>query len=228
MADQSAGDTDAGFLASLDGTQTEAFLSACRRRAFPAGSTLFFEGDPPDDVVLVEEGQVKISVRALDGREIVLEVIEPGVLMGELSAIDGQPRSASAVALTDCTVLMMPAGRFSSFLADHPEVQRELLVRVIADLRKQSHRTFEFGVGDALGRVSRCLTDMADRYGVDRDGLVELESPLSQHDMAAWIGLSREAVVKALRTLRTLELIENDGRSFVINDLDALRTRADM
>ena len=228
MAEQAAEDFDAGFLASLDGTQAEDFLAACRRRAFPAGTTLFFEGDPPDDVVLVEDGQVKISVMALDGREIVLEVIEPGVLMGELSAVDGQPRSASAVALTDCTVLMMPAGRFCGFLSDNPEVQRDLLVRVIADLRKQSHRTFEFGVGDALGRVSRCLADMADRYGTERDGLVELESPLSQQDMAAWIGLSREAVVKALRTLRTLQLIDNHGRSFVIHDLDALRARANM
>ncbi|MDH3706468.1 MAG: Crp/Fnr family transcriptional regulator [Acidimicrobiia bacterium] len=228
MADQSAGETDAGFLAGLDGTQTEAFLSGCRRRAFPAGTTLFFEGDPPDDVVLVEQGQVKISVLALDGREIVLEVIEPGVLMGELSAIDGQSRSASAVALTDCAVLIMPATGFRSFLRDNPDVQWRLLVRVIADLRKQSHRTFEFGVGDALGRVCRCLAEMADRYGSDRDGHIELESPLSQHDMAAWIGLSREAVVKALRTLRTLGLIENTGRSFVIDDIDALRTRADM
>jgi CRP-like cAMP-binding protein len=99
---------------------------------------------------------------------------------------------------------------------------------VIADLRKQSHRTFEFGVGDALGRVCRCLADMADRYGALRDGQVELESPLSQHDMAAWIGLSREAVVKALRTLRTLGLIENHGRSFMIPDVDALRARSDM
>ena len=126
------------------------------------------------------------------------------------------------------TVLMMPAARFCDFLADHPAVQRDLLVRVIADLRKQSHRTFEFGVGDALGRVCRCIADMADRYGTARDDHVELESPLSQHDMAAWIGLSREAVVKALRTLRSLGLIENHGRSFVINDLDAVRARADM
>lgn len=224
MADQP---DDATFMDCLEGSDADAFLSLSQRRAYPAGSTLFFEGSPPDEVVLVEEGQVKISVAALDGREVVLEVIEPGVIIGELSAIDGQRRSASAVALTDCAVRVVPADHFLTFLDEHPKVQRDLLVRVIADLRKQSQRTFEFGVGDALGRLCRCLADMADRYGTGEQR-IELESPLSQTEMAAWTGLSREAVVKALRTLRTIDLIENHGRSFVITDLDALRARADV
>ncbi|MGI9601430.1 MAG: Crp/Fnr family transcriptional regulator [Acidimicrobiales bacterium] len=219
--------TEASFTDGLNAAEAEAFCALARRRSFPAGSTLFYEGDPPDDVVLVEEGQLKVSVTALDGQEVVLAVIEPGELIGELSAIDGEPHSASAVALTDCTVQIVTADRFIKFLHDFPRVQWELLVQVIVDLRRQSRRTFELGAGDALGRVCGCLAEMAARYGVSDGEAVRLESPMSQTDMAAWTGLSREAVVKALRTLRSLGVIENEGRSFVITDIDALRARAD-
>ncbi len=217
-----------GFLAGLEDVESEAFLAESNRRAYPSGATLFFEGDPPDDVILLSDGRVKIAVTALDGREIVLDVIEPDVIMGELSVIDGQPHSASAVALTDCVVRSMTADRFLAFLDRHRRVERDLLVGVIADLRKQSKRTFELGVGDALGRVCRCLAEMADRYGTEHDGQIELDSPLNQTDLAAWAGLSREAVVKALRTLRSLDLIESQGRSFLITDLEAVRNRADV
>jgi CRP-like cAMP-binding protein len=84
----------------------------------------------------------------------------------------------------------------------------------------------EFGTGDALGRVCARLAELADRYGEQAEGMVLIRSPVSQTDLASWTGLSREAVVKALRSLRRLGWVENTGRQFVIRDAERVRQRA--
>jgi CRP/FNR family cyclic AMP-dependent transcriptional regulator len=196
------------------------------RRSFAAGETLFLEGDPAGEVLVLLSGEVKISVVSVDGRDVILDVLEPGCLIGELSAIDGEPRSATVAALAGVEVLAVAAGPFNEFLDRHPDVLRQLLLEVIHRLRVRVRHQLEFGAGDALGRVCARLAEFADRYGQDEAGVTALSSPVSQTDLAAWTGLSREAVVKALRALRQLGWIENRGRKIVIRDLEGLRERA--
>jgi CRP/FNR family transcriptional regulator, cyclic AMP receptor protein len=101
----------------------------------------------------------------------------------------------------------------------------ELLGVVAALLRGSSQRQLEFGASDALTRLCRCLLVMVDRFG-DQKGDPTVHLPIAQHDIAKLTGLSREAVVKALRRLRELGWVESSGRTFVIRDLPAVRDRA--
>jgi CRP-like cAMP-binding protein len=196
------------------------------RRRFPAGSTLFVEGDPAHEVLLLLAGEVKVSVGSVEGREVVLDVFEPGSLLGELSVIDGGPRSATITALSPVEVVTVAAGAFNEFLDRHPKVLRALLVEVIKRLRTRVRHQLEFGTGDALGRVCARLAELAKRDGEQEDGLVVLRVPVSQADLAAWTGLSREAVVKALRALRQLGWIDSRGRNIAIRDFDGICGRA--
>lgn len=214
------------FLASLGAPAAVEFERLGRRRRVPVGEMLFLEGDRADEVLVLLAGEVKISVGSLEGREVILDVLEAGALVGELSAIDGKPRSATATAISAVEVLAVGAGAFNGFLDRHPDVLRSLLLEVIQRLRLRVRHQLEFGTGDALGRICARLTELADRYGDDHDGTVVLRSPVSQSDLAAWTGLSREAVVKALRALRQLGWIESQGRTISIRDLDQLRDRA--
>lgn len=196
------------------------------RRRFPAGATLFVEGDRAHEVIVILTGEVKVSVGSAEGREVVLDVFERGSLLGELSVIDGRPRSATVTALSSVEVLTVAAGAFNDFLDRHPQVLRVLLVEVIARLRTRVRHQLEFGAGDALGRVCARLAELAERHGEAEVGTVLLRSPVTQTDLAAWTGLSREAVVKALRALRQLGWVDNRGRSIVIRDLEQVRQRA--
>jgi CRP-like cAMP-binding protein len=196
------------------------------RRRFPAGATLFVEGDHAHEVIVILTGEVKVSVGSAEGREVVLDVFERGALLGELSVIDGRPRSATVTALTPVEVLTVAAGAFNDFLDRHPQVLRVLLVEVIARLRTRVRHQLEFGAGDALGRVCARLAELAERHGEAEVGTVLLRSPVTQADLAAWTGLSREAVVKALRALRQLGWVDNRGRSIVIRELEQVRQRA--
>jgi CRP/FNR family transcriptional regulator, cyclic AMP receptor protein len=214
------------FLASLPEDLAAEFARLGARRRFPAGSALFVEGDPAHEVLVLLAGEVKVSVGSADGREVVLDVFEPGVLIGELSAIDGGRRSATVTALSPVEVLTVAAPAFDEFLDRYPQVLRLLLVGVIERLRTRVRHQLEFGAGDALGRVCARLAELADRYGEQAEGLVLIRSPVSQTDLASWTGLSREAVVKALRSLRRLGWVENTGRQFVIRDAERVRQRA--
>ena len=196
------------------------------RRSYAVGEALFLEGDRAGEVLVLLAGEVKISVGSVEGREVILDVLEPGSLIGELSAIDGEPRSATVVALSAVEVLAVAAKPFNDFLDRHPDILRQLLLEVIRRLRVRVRHQLEFGAGDALGRICARLAELAGRYGQEEGGGVGIHSPVSQADLAAWTGLSREAVVKALRALRQLGWIENRGREIIIRDVESVRDRA--
>jgi CRP-like cAMP-binding protein len=224
--EETPGGGDGDFLARLPPEAADELRRLGARRRFPSGAALFCEGDPAHEALVLLSGEVKVSVGSSDGKEIVLEVFEAGALLGELSVLDGKPRSATVTALTPVEVLTVAAGTFNEFLDHHPRVLRRLLVDVIGRLRSRVRHQLEFGAGDALGRVCARLADLADRYGEPDGEALAVHSPLNQTELAAWTGLSREAVVKALRALRQLGWIEVSGRTFLVRDLESLRGRA--
>ncbi len=213
------------FLDRLDIERQRELLALGRVRRYPAHSIVFFDGDEAHDVVIVRAGQVKVSV-TLDGHEVLLDVLSAGDVLGELSAIDGGPRSATATALTDTDVSVITADAFSKFIHDHGDVAVVLMRSVAGRLRNASRRQVEYGALDAVGRVCRRLVEMIDRYGRPAEPGVVIEGPLSQTDIAAWAGLSREAVVKSLRALRALGWVTTTARGVTVVDVDAVTTRA--
>ncbi len=216
----------AGFLTRV-GLECAAELTAMgTRRGYPAGAILFMEGDVAHEAVVLLEGDLKVVVGSADGRDVVLDVFGPGELVGEWSVIDGKTRSATVTALSDVEVLSLPAAPFRAFLDRHPEVREGLLLDTIGRLRAQVRHQLEFGAGDALGRVCARLVELADRFGYLDGETTVIHSPLSQADLAAWTGLSREAVVKAMRQLRSTGWISNRGPDITVHDLDRLRRRA--
>ena len=215
-----------GFLARV-GVERAAELAAMgTRRGYAPGTILFMEGDVAHEAVVVLSGDLKVVVASADGRDVVLDIFGPGELIGEWSVIDGKTRSATVTALSDVEVLSLPAGPFREFLDRHPEVRESLLLDTIGRLRAQVRHQLEFGAGDAMGRVCARLVELADRFGHLDGATTVIHSPLSQADLAAWTGLSREAVVKALRQLRTMGWISNRGPDITVLDLAGLRRRA--
>lgn len=214
------------FLGALSPEQAGELWTIGARRRFPAGSVLFLEGDPPLEVLVVLSGELKVAVGSEDGRDLVLDVFGPGKLVGELSVIDGRPRSASITSLTTVEVLTVASGPFNEFLDRNPVLLRWLLVDIVDRLRTRVRHQLELGAGDALGRVCARLAELAERYGEPDGTAVRLQCPVSQADLAGWTGLSREAVVKVLRTLRQLGWVENQGPAITIRDLPRLRGRA--
>jgi CRP/FNR family transcriptional regulator, cyclic AMP receptor protein len=196
-----------------------------RRARFRRGQSLFTEGDVADRVFVIERGWVTITSVGPAGREIMLGLRGPGDVIGELSALDGAPRSASALAAADVEVTVAPVSALMRALADSDAAME--LLRVLANrLRDADRKRLEFAALDSLGRVAWRLQELSERFGEETAGGIEVELPLSQEQLASWCGASREATVKALAALRTLGWITTGRRTLLIRDADALRRHA--
>jgi CRP/FNR family transcriptional regulator, cyclic AMP receptor protein len=184
---------------------------------------LFHGGDDTGTVLCIRQGQAKVTVPDRDGREIILGFRGPGELLGELSAVDGATRSASATALEPMVALGVPGDAFHSLLDHRPAIARALLHVLAVRLREADRQRLEFAAYDVPGRVARRLVELAERFGAPCDDGVEITLGLSQGELAGWSGCSREAASKALATLRGLGWIDTRRRGIVVRDMAALR-----
>ncbi|HEY7488716.1 MAG TPA: Crp/Fnr family transcriptional regulator [Streptosporangiaceae bacterium] len=197
-----------------------------RRRHWRRGAVIFAEGEQSMWALLLLAGRVKTSSHTASGTEVLLAIRGPGALLGEVSAVDGLPRYATATALEPLDAIVLPAEEFTGFLREHAWVAALLMRTLCERLRDADHKRIEFGAHDATERVARRLTELADRFGEPHHGGVRINLALTQGELAGWVGASREAVSKALRGLRTRGWIETGRRTLVVHDLEALRKRA--
>jgi CRP-like cAMP-binding protein len=214
------------FLDSLTADEADALHASGRRRRYPRGTALFHEHQAPAHVVLLLRGRTKIVRLSEDGKEVLLAVRGPGDLIGELSAIDGRPRSATAVALEPAEGLVLTSDEFHDFLGRHSRVSLELLKMLSRRLRDADGKRLGYGSQDVMGRVAARLVELADRFGEEASDGVHISLPITQEELAGWTGCSREAVSKALQGMRSLGWLETGRRAMVIRDRDALCRRA--
>ncbi|HEV7450758.1 MAG TPA: Crp/Fnr family transcriptional regulator [Pseudonocardiaceae bacterium] len=194
-----------------------------RDRSYERGQVLFFEGDQGGSVIALRSGRAKVSVHTLPGRELLLAVKGPGELLGEMSALDGRPRSATATAMEAVEALVVPASVFQEFLNAHPRVALRLLQVLVSVLRNTDELIADRDAGDTVSRTARRLVHLAGRYGEHNGGNTRVGLDLTHEDLASWIGVSREATSRALSQLRVSGYITTGRRSITVIDLAGLR-----
>lgn len=211
------------FLPALSVQEHEELRSLGHRRHINAGAVLFHEQDPSDFIVLVERGRVKVSASTAQGREVLLGVRGPGEILGELSAIDGQPRSATVSAIEPVDAWVVSGSDFLGFLRANPHAAIVLLALVVSRLRDADRKRIEFGAYAVKGRIAQRLVELAEAFGTARGDGIFIAVPMSQQELAAWTSSSREMVARTLRSLRERKVVTTHRRGITIHDLDALR-----
>jgi CRP/FNR family cyclic AMP-dependent transcriptional regulator len=195
-------------------------------RSFRRGSALFSAGDTAQRVFLIERGWVTLRVATPDGREVILGLRGPGDLVGELSTLDGEPPTTAALAVDDVEAVVAPADVLTTALARDPDLAHELLRLLARRLRESDRQRLELAELDTLARVARRLLELAERFGEPSAEGLRVELPLSQEQLASWCGCSREATIKALRTLREVAGITTGRRTVTLRDPELLRRHA--
>lgn len=209
----------------VDGMLAEALRREGRVVQVRRGQALFVEGDRAERVFLLQRGWVILSCVGPGGREVVLTVSGPGDVIGELSAFDGQPRAATAVAAEDLEAVVVSSAVLTRALEDLGAAHE--LIRVLAArLRDDNHKLVDFATLGTLGRIAWRLLELAERFGEPRDEGIQVALPLSQDQLASWCGASREAAVRSLRQLRTLSVISTGRHTVTVHDMDALHRQA--
>jgi CRP-like cAMP-binding protein len=214
------------FWEQLDAADRDAVIAIGRTRAYRAGEVLFIEGDEAHHVLVVLSGRLKLTRSSLDGREVLIELRGPGELIGEMGSIDDSPRSATATVTEPVEAVVVPAGRFRQLLIERGSVAFAVLSSTAARLREANERRLEAGGGASLGRLCGRLVELAAGCPPAGDGAIDIVSPLTQQELAEWIGVSRDAVVLGFRRLRELGWVETGRRRIRILDIEALRRAA--
>jgi CRP/FNR family cyclic AMP-dependent transcriptional regulator len=195
-----------------------------RRRTFKRGTMIFHKDQAGDALYVIDSGRVRIFLPTESGTELTVEVSGTGDVFGELSLLDGRPRSASAEALEDTITFTLTREEFKAHLTATPQLAVALIELLSNRLRHVTEYAESLAYLDVHARLARTLLEMADRYGVKRDG-IEIDFDLTQADLATMVGATRERVNRALAAFRSQGLLELRGRKIALLDTTRLRQR---
>jgi len=201
----------------------------CGRRHYSRGEFLFHCGDGGDGLLVVVRGLVKVVVSSSDGVEMLLTTMGAGDTLGELSLLDGAPRSASVVAAEPTTVLRLGRRELLDMMARHPAVLDEILTTMGGIVRRLTETSSDLVFLDLGARLAKALLRLAASHGRPgaSPGNLVLDVGLTQSDIAAMVGATRQAANRALHQLAAQGWIGVDGQVIVVRDLEGLRRRAD-
>ncbi|MFD4638966.1 Crp/Fnr family transcriptional regulator [Lentzea sp. NPDC058436] len=206
------------FWGLLDEPERAAVLAAAIRRRFDAGTVICHQGDETRNVLVVSRGRVRVSRFALGGEETLLAVRGAGDIIGEVAAIDGQGRSATLTAVDVVEGVLITAPAFISLCERQPRIMWAVL-RVVVSRHRAAADQQDLRTGPSLQRVGGMLLGLAHRDASDMIATV----PISQRELAAIAGISRETLVRALKELREAGIIATHRTRVEILREDELR-----
>ena len=215
------------LLAALSDSDRQALARSASRRRYRRGDIIFQKDDPGHSLFIVARGSVRIYVPSTQGADLTLAVLGPGAFFGDLSLLDGRPRSASAAALGDTNVVILERSDFVAVIRTRPAAVMSVLAVVVRRLRETDEMASDLAFLDVGGRLAKKLLELAATNGVKRQDGVLLDMPITQEELANMIGVTRESVNRNLSLFRRIGLVAKEGRRFVLRDPAGLRRRCE-
>jgi CRP/FNR family transcriptional regulator, cyclic AMP receptor protein len=213
------------LFAQLTPAELAGLSRSLRRRRFKRGEVIFFRGDPGDSLYVLETGKIKIVLTSPDGKEVVLSTLGPTDFFGDLALLDGEPRSADAVATESGELLLLHRSDFLQFLEAHPPVAVRLLAILSRRLRRNAQIIQDAAFLDVSGRLARTLLELA--AGHSGQPPLVIRTRLTQTDLAGMVGATRESVNKWLREYDRQGLLHFERGTITIYRPDVLRQLLD-
>lgn len=178
---------------NLPAAVIERIAAYMTRRTVARGRVIFRKDDPGSGLMGVISGMVRISVQSADGKEIVLNIIHPGEVFGEIALLDDKPRTATAAAVTDCELMVIDRRDFVAFLRGEPDVALKFIEILCERLRRTSRQLEEMAFLNLPSRLAKTLLQLAD------SGSPDGEVSITQRELGNIVGTSRESTNKQLR-----------------------------
>lgn len=197
--------------------------AVARRRAYRGGEVICHRGDPGDTLHVLESGRVKVTVYSEAGNEVLLNILGPGECFGELALIDGEPRSATVETLEPVETVTLRRADFLRLMRERESALEPLLSTLARTIRRLSDAVADVSFLTLEGRLAKKLLALADEHGQELAGLIEIQLPISQKELASMVGATRTSVNKVLGQYEDQGLIARRGRRIVIRDAVRLR-----
>jgi CRP-like cAMP-binding protein len=210
---------------ALGESERQALAEACRRRSFKPDEVLFYEGDAGSALYLVLLGQVKVVRETLDGGEIILHLCGPGECLGEMSLVDGSPRSATARALDKVEALMLHREEFVALIERRPAIARAVMKGLAGRVRRISDQLQDAVRLDVPARLAKMLLTLGEYHGREDSHGIRIALRLTHEELAQMVGASRQTVTSQLSSLRERGIVSLDREGITLHRPDLLRRR---
>jgi CRP/FNR family cyclic AMP-dependent transcriptional regulator len=200
----------------------EAFDQLCRyakHATLKRGTTIVSKGDPGNSLIAVISGTVKISVSSPDGRSAILNLIGPGEIFGEVAVLDGQPRTADAIANTNCEIFVIDRREFLPFVRSQPALAMKFIELLCARLRWTSDQVEQVILQNLPGRLASALIRLTERH---RAAPQSRTIAITQQEISEMVGMTRESINKQLRVWADRNWVRLEHGAIVVLDAEPL------
>ncbi|MCI3923605.1 Crp/Fnr family transcriptional regulator [Paenibacillus sp. TRM 82003] len=207
---------------NLNDDQLTRLSNICSRKGFKAGTVLFREKEPGDVFYIIVSGSVKVYTSSTGGEEKILSVFQSGDNFGELSLIDGKPRSASAQVLEDSMFLTLRGSEFLQLLKEHPDLSLAIMQELCRRIRETNDHVYDLTFVDARTRVLKNLIIFANKNGVRNGSQINIRIALNYDELARMAGVSKSVLMEVIRDLERIQILNSTVQGFML-DLSKLR-----
>jgi CRP/FNR family transcriptional regulator len=203
----------------------EAFQPLKFTVAYPAGATLFVEGQTCRGIYILCKGRVKLSATSKEGQTLILKVAQPGEVLGLNATVGGVPHETTAETGQPCQLNFVRRDDFLKFLTQHGDACMHAAIQVSRECQQAYQQLRSFTMSSASQRVARLMLD----WSHDDSGMVSvhpIKVALTHDEIGQIIGMSRETVTRTLATLRQQHLAHLQGSTLFIQNISAIRKLA--
>ncbi|MBI2368992.1 MAG: Crp/Fnr family transcriptional regulator [Deltaproteobacteria bacterium] len=200
----------------LRDAELEELAATAVPKAFPKGAFIIQKDAPGDDLYLIVSGNVKVTLYSEDGRELILAELREGDFFGEMSLLDGKPRSAMVIALEATEALVVRRRDFLAILNRNPAMAVKIIEALCQRLREADEKIESLAMLDVFGRVARVILQMAAKEGVRQGDLTVLTRRITHQEIASMAGTSRETVSRVLSRFQKRGHLSFSGRRLVL------------
>ena len=217
------------LLSGLPGHLASDLFVGAKPVRLKADEVLFLASDPGDGCYRIEEGLLKVSMMSRTGTERILAFMGPGSIVGELSMIDGRPRSAAVVAVRDATLSFLSRAAFEAFAQRQPEIYKSLVTLLATRLRETDTVIAAGSFLPLKGRVASTLLELAVHFGQDvGSGRIVIRQKIGQSDIAAMAGIARENVSRILNDWKRRKLVSRLSGYYCLENKAQLEHEAEL
>ena len=210
------------LLGKLSRDEIDTLLHYARVKRYPAGHEIYAKGSPGQSLMAVSSGTVKMTSVSIEGKEIVFNIVHPGDIFGEIALLDGGERSADAVAMTDCELLVLNRRDFMPILERRADICLILLRILCQRLRQTSEQVEDVLFRDLQSRIAKALLHLAESTRMSGVSASSVGLHLSQRELGNIAGGSRESVNKHLQAWHKAGWIDLGKGTIVIRNLAAI------
>jgi CRP/FNR family transcriptional regulator, cyclic AMP receptor protein len=221
--------TNPSLLSALPAHLSERLFDNATTVRLKTDEVLFLAGDAGDGCYRVDDGLLKVTMVSRSGTERILAFLGHGAIVGELSIIDGLPRSASVVAVRAAALSFLSRAAFEDFAAKHPEIYKSLVTLIATRLRETDAALAAGSFLPLRGRVACTLLELAHDFGQDVGaGRVVIRQKIGQSDLAAMAGIARENVSRILNDWKRRKLVSRLSGYYCLENKAQLQNEAEL